>query len=255
MKYATQKHSAAFDGEVRKSNQESPSATGWRNIFKSGTAKPEGKGNIPSLPLVKQFPATSQIRKWENPKDFERTAFVCRACLKSAAERFRTVVHVERARNGSRLVASDGRRLHFAHIGKQIPSGDYKPVVGKDSISFGRPLESCNYPNWLKVVPADAEELGVIDLSGAAFRKDQKQTEKLSIAFNTFIRLTGFPVNLRYIEDLTKKQWTVHGQEGVGKAVLLYEKGSDRKVYAVIMPILDAASQSAVSIPQDKAAA
>jgi hypothetical protein len=269
IKRATQKHPAvSFDGEMRKPTLQSKTVADWRRIFSGGTAKqklkpkPESetlpkaqdRENAASLAVIKRFPIIFQIRREENLKDYERMAFVCRACLKNAVEQFRTVIHVERTRTGSRLVASDGRRLHVAHISKRIASGNYKPLIGKDCISLGEPEDSGSYPNWLKVVPHITAKLGSIDLTNAAFRKDQNQTEKLSLAFNTFIRLTGVPVNLRYLEDLTKKEWSVHGQED-GKVVLLYEEGTEQKVYAVIMPIRQSYSLPVSAVPQDNTAA
>ena len=266
MKYAEQKHPAAFNGRMQKSS-EPILKKDWTRIFTGGTVqaeskmgtavavKSEGEPSGETLALIKNFPATFQISRRENPKDYERMAFVCRACMKASIERFRTVIHVERTRTGSRLVASDGRRLHVAHISKRIVSGNYKPIIGKDCISLGKPLEIDTYPNWQKVVPTVTAKIGSLDLTGTALRKDQKQVEKLSLAFNKFISLTGVPVNLCYLEDLTKKEWSVYRQENAGKAVLLYEEGSEQNVYAVIMPIPQAISQSTICIPQQRDAA
>jgi len=256
IKRATQKHPSAFGGEMRKFNPPEV-AKDWKKIFAGGTGKHgrETAEKPATLPEARPLPVDVQIHGRENPVDYERAAFVCRVCLKSATESFRTVVHVERARTGSRLVASDGRRLHVAHIRRRIAGGDYKPVVGKDCVILRRTEAVGNYPNWLKVVPAVTARLGSIDLSGAAFRKNREETEKLSIAFNTFIRLTGVPVNLRFLEDLTKKEWSVHGQGSREKPVLLHEEGSEKQVYAVIVPILHAVPESAASARFEKVAA
>jgi len=264
IKRAKQNHQSAIGGEMRKSNLPG-TVKDWRKIFTRRTGKCEQEivaatSEEKTNKATKQFsqnqlPEAFQIHRRENPRDYERTAFVCRACVKSATELFKTVVHVERARIGSRLVASDGRRLHVAHIRRRIASGDYKAVVGKDFITMRKTEDIVNYPNWFKVVPTVTSRLGSIDLSGAAFRKNRNETEKLSIAFNSFIQLTGVPVNLRFLEDLTKKEWSVHGQGSRGKPVLLYEDGSERQVYAVIVPILHVVPESAVSAEFEKAAA
>jgi hypothetical protein len=260
----TPQHPAALDGGMRKS-QHPFSVADWKRFVTGETPKPEsesvtpskpdGKETAASLAMIKRYPVLFQIRREDNPKDYERIAFACRVCLKTASERFKTVVHAERTRTGTRLVASDGFRLHVAHISKRIASGNYRPVIGKDCISFGKPEDAGSYPNWLKVVPAITARLDCIDLTNAAFRKDQRQTEKLSLAFNRFIRLTGVPVNLRYLEYLTKKEWSIHGQKDVGKAVLLYEEGSLQQVYAVIMPIPQSHCTNTTPMPQEKTAA
>jgi hypothetical protein len=75
--------------------------------------------------------------------------------------------------------------------------------------------------------------------------RDRKETEKLSLAFNDFVRKTGEPVNLRYLEDLTKREWTVHCQNEKRRAIVLKEKtGKDDSSgvpLAVLMPIPQAA--------------
>lgn len=96
---------------------------------------------------------------------------------------------------------------------------------GEETADMNTLAETMGF-NWIKVVPRITARLGSIDLNGAAFRKDQKQTEKLSIAFNTFIQFTGFPVNLRYLEDLTKKQWSVNARD-----VIAYLEGGFDRVF------------------------
>jgi hypothetical protein len=77
----------------------------------------------------------------------------------------------------------------------------------------------------------------MIDLADSGWGKDRSQTEKLSVAFNAFMRQTGELVNLRYLEDLAKKQWSLHCQREKNRAVMLKAEGVKLDMFAVIMPL------------------
>ena len=197
-----------------------------------------------SLTLIKKEFVTFRLSRLENPVDFERMCFVIKACAKSGKLPYKCIIHVEQTRKGSRLVATDGLRLHVAEISKKIKSGDYKPHVTKDFISLGKPIKNINFPIWSKAIPEKTEKRGIINLVNSGMGNDRQETEKLSIAFNSFVKQTGEPVNLRYLDDLTKSEWDVYCQDGKRKAIVLKEKSgkSDSEVpLAVILPIPQAA--------------
>jgi len=205
------------------------------------------QSNGPSLTLIKKEPVTFQLSRFENPKDFELMLFVTRACLKVADRPFKTVLHVEQTRTGSRLVASDGLRLHVAEISKKIKSGNYKPHVAKDAITLGEPIKNINFPAWSREIPNNAVKRGVIDLEKSGLGKDRKETERLSVALHTFMKQTGETVNLRFLEDLTKREWAVYCQNDGRSAIVLRQKTGkagepdEKSPVAVIMPIAQAA--------------
>ena len=220
----------------------------WKEAFsddRAETAENEPKGSESSLTLIKKEPVTFQLLRLENPEDFERMSFVIKACSKTGDAPFKTVLHVERTRKGSRLVASDGLRLHVAEISQKIKSGDYKPHATKEIITLGNPVEGIKFPSWSKAIPEKTEQKGVINLKNSSLRKDRKETERLSLAFNDFVRKTGEPVNLRYLEDLTKQNWAVYCQNEKRGAIVLKERSgnadSSGAPMAVIMPIHQAA--------------
>ena len=209
---------------------------------------PEPAGRIPAKPapvFIKKEPVTFQLRRLERPADFERAAFVIKACATDPRHKALTVLHVEQTREGSWLVASDGKRLHAALIPAKIKSGDYKPVATKETISLGEPVTGIMFPNWRRVIPSAAIRRGTIDLAEAGWGKDRKQTEKLSVAFNDFVRQTGALVNLRYLEDLAKKRWSVHCQRERNKAIMLKAEGETPDMVAVIMPLAGEAEAKA----------
>jgi hypothetical protein len=206
---------------------------------------PETAG--PALALIRREPVTFRLSRADNPEDFERMGFVIKACAKKADYPFKTVLHVEQTRTGSRLVACDGLRLHAAEISKKIKSGDYKPLVTRDCISLGEPVEGVKFPAWSKAIPAKSEKRGIINLEKTGMGRDRKETEKLSLAFNSFVKQTGEPVNLRYLEDLTKREWTIYCQGEKQKAIVLKEGygktdvADTKEPLAVILPIIKAA--------------
>jgi hypothetical protein len=207
--------------------------------------QPEAAGT--SLALIKSEPVTFRLSRLESPKDFERMYFVVKACAKTSDFPFRTMLHIEQTRSGSRLVACDGLRLHIAEISKKIKSGNYKPRVTKECISLGEPIEGVRFPAWSKSIPEKPEKRGIIDLENTGLGKDRKETEKLSIAFKSFVEQTGEPVNLRHLEDLTKRVWTIYSQGGKEKPIVLKEGNGKTEVadmtkpLAMILPIAKAA--------------
>ena len=206
----------------------------FKDAFSKGEAKSaeaetpakqaEGQPNGPTLTLMKE-PATFQLSRLKNPKDFELMCFVIKAILKTAGVRFKTVLHIERSRTGSRLVACDGLRLHFAEIPTRIKSGNYKPHVTKDVITLGDPIEGISFPAWAKAIPENAEKRGVINLKESGLGRKRKETEKISLAFHTLTKETGETVNIRFLEDLTKKEWAIYRQKGQRAIILKQEKG------------------------------
>ncbi|GHV84167.1 hypothetical protein AGMMS50212_15070 [Spirochaetia bacterium] len=184
----------------------------------------------------------SEIKRTrENENEFERILFVCKARSNAARYPFASVLHVERGITGSRLIASDGRRLHFAEIRTRIKSGDYKPVITKDIIKFGEPVTGIRFPNWRKIIPDELLKKGELNLADTGLGKDTKLTERLSFEFNNFVKKTGTLVNLRYLEDLPKKEWVFFSQNNKQKALVLKQKDEPDKAVAVIMPLGKAA--------------
>jgi hypothetical protein len=228
----------------------------WKQVFSKEEKKPvtavapqqsEPKPKGASLALLKKVPVIFRLSRLENPTDFELMSFVIRACAKTARVAFLTVLHVEQTRTGSRLIATDGHRLHIAEISKKIKSGNYKPHVLKDVITLSDPVEGIKYPAWAKAIPETTVKRGVINLEKTGLGKDQNETEKLSIAFNAFVRQTGEAVNIRHIGDLTKCEWAVYSQNEKHKAIVLKQKNGrtgetdEKSPVAVIVPIAQAA--------------
>jgi len=202
--------------------------------------KEQVENSEPAVRLIQRQPVTFQIRRGES--DFEKVAFVCSIVRKDDQHVFKSVVHVAQTRSGSRLVATDGRRLHVAFIPHKIKSGNYVPHVLKDSVSFGEPESDIQFPNWERVVPSATRKKGVIDLTGAKFGKDNDETEKLSVAYTDLVKHTGIPVNLRFLADLTGKLWSIHCQKETPerpkfKQPILLREEDSKDTYAVVMPI------------------
>jgi hypothetical protein len=74
--------------------------------------------------------------------------------------------------------------------------------------------------------------------------KDREQTERLSFAFNSFVKQTGELINLRYLEDLTKTTWSVHCQGEKHRAIVLKQEGAKSDTFAVIMPLQETGSEA-----------
>jgi hypothetical protein len=173
----------------------------------------------------------------QNRNEFERVLFVLKACNKQSERAFTTVLHVEQTRNGSRLVATDGIRLHVAEIATKIKSGNYKPAVSKDAIRLGLPVGDVQFPVWTKVVPAHAERKGVVNLEAAGMGKARSTSMAMARAYNSFVRQSGEKVNPHFLEDLPKRQWVIYCQKEKRRPLVLKEDGAAMETYAVIMPL------------------
>ncbi|WP_010260707.1 hypothetical protein [Treponema primitia] len=224
----------------------------WKKVFsKKPSKKAELKPAIKTMvkPVrkakgrkneAKPETAAFILNRKENPIEFETISFVFKASAKEVNREYLTVLHVEETKKGSRLIASDGVRLHVAEIGLKITGGNYKPVLTKDTIIFGKLVENIHYPNWTRVIPENTRKRGVIDLTDTSRRKDRSQTERLSRVFHAVMNQTGELINLSYLEDLPKKIWSVYCQNEKGKAIVLKEYGAEESVFAVIMPLPEA---------------
>ena len=69
------------------------------------------------------------ITRQQNYKDYERIMFCLKALGNDSDPAFTHYLHVENGRRGSRLIATDGKRLHFVNLSIKIPAGNYQPVI------------------------------------------------------------------------------------------------------------------------------
>ena len=179
---------------------------------------------------------TQIITLSRNKDEYEKILFILRACDESRSPSYTNVLHVERTKNGSRLIATDGKRMHVAEIKIKIKPGEYKPVITKDAIKLGEPVKNIKYPNWEQVVPKDVDRRGCINFENTADGETNR-------ALNSFTKMSGENVNPKYLSDLTKKSWVIYSQKQRMKALLLKEYcpasqfGAKHETYAVIMPL------------------
>jgi hypothetical protein len=170
-------------------------------------------------------------------EDYRKAVFVLKAISDDSTRPFMCVLHVEVTRSGSRLVCTDGRRLHVAEISQKIPSGEYSCEITKQTVFLKGPVPDIVFPNWRKVVPAKALEKGSIDFSKSGLGQKTAQCAQMSIAFHLILAKTGEVVNLKYLDDLGKEEWNVYSQEEKHKAILLKHDTDGKESLAVIMPM------------------
>jgi translation elongation factor EF-G len=175
-----------------------------------------------------------------NRVTFERVAFVCKAVTVDRERPYASVVHVERARAGSRLVATDGKtRLHVAAVSIRIPAGNYRPSVSKDTVVF-EPSPDIRFPDWSKSVPKNAVKSAEVNLEKTAKGNVVEKAAAMSLAVNTLNVKTGAVVNTRHIAELPKTTWTVYKEPGYGKLVVR-QRGDEDSAFAVLIPVGKAA--------------
>jgi hypothetical protein len=202
---------------------------------------------VPALALVRKNPVTFQLSRLENPKDFELMSFVVKACDKTAEVPFKTVLHVEQSRTGSRLVACDGLKVpcrrNLEKNKKRRLQAPCRQGCHHSWQSGGRGEVSF----MVKGYTYNIVKRCVINLEKSGLGRDRNETENFSITFKTLVKQTGETVNLRHIEDLTKREWAVYCQKDGKRAIVLRQRTGkigepDKKSpVAVIMPIAQAA--------------
>ena len=160
-------------------------------------------------------------------EDYRKALFVLKAMSDDTTRPYMCVLHVEAMRSGSRLVCTDGRRLHVAEIESKIPAGEYKPEVTKQTVFLRESTAGLAFPNWRKVVPTNALEKGSINFSGSGLGQKQSQCAQMSIAFHEFMAKTGEVVNLKYLDDLVKNEWRFYSQEEKHKALHVQGRGGE----------------------------
>jgi hypothetical protein len=166
----------------------------------------------------------------KNQKDFDKILFVLKACDKTnSGTEFTNILRVEQTKTGSRLIATDGKRMHVTEIGMRVKPGNYKPIVTKETIRLEKPLKNITYPNWERVVPVNVTRRGCFNIVDTGIEGKNKISE-------SFTQMTGEKVNPDYLADLSKKQWIVYCQNEKRKAVLLKDYNA-KETYAVIMPL------------------
>jgi len=165
----------------------------------------------------------------KNPEEYKKILFVLKACDKKSGRAFAEVVHIEATNNGSRLVATDGKRLHVTTIPTRIKPGDYKIVLSKEMIMLGQPVKNVGFPNWERVVPVDVSKRGVMNLV-------HSRVNEIDRIDQTFTKLSGEKVNPKYLMDLRNKSWVIYCQKEKQKALMLKEYGA-YETFAVIMPL------------------
>ena len=165
-----------------------------------------------------------------NNEEYEKILFVLRACDRNSGKEFTNVLHVESVKSGSRLIATDGKRMHIIKIDTRLRPGNYKPIITKGKIILGMPVSNVSFPNWQRVVPTNVTRRGCINIDNTA-------VYEYSRIYKSFTEMSGEKINPKYLSDLTKKPWVVYCQSEKRKAILLKEYGTKRETYAVIMPL------------------
>ncbi len=176
------------------------------------------------------------IRRQENYKDYERIMFCIKALGKESDPDFTHYLHVENGRAGSRVIATDGKRLHVSNLSIRIPAGNYQPVVKDYSVCFGASKEVV-FPVWKNVVPEDATYKGLLQLEGLNSGSKVERDERFTNLYCSFLFDTGFDVNIGYIKDLPTANWKIFTKKGRNNLVLLKNLQDEENQYAVFVPL------------------
>lgn len=176
------------------------------------------------------------ITRTQNYKDYERLMFCIKALGKDEDPLFTHYLHVENGRTGSRIVATDGKRLHVAKLSSRIPAGNYQPKVKDYAICFEK-SEEIAFPSWKNVIPEDADYKGVLELEGMSCGSKVERDERFTNIYCSFLFDTGFNVNLGYIKDLPNVNWKIFIKNGKNRLVMLQNSSDPQNQYAVFVPV------------------
>ena len=174
------------------------------------------------------------ITKAKSPENYEKIMFCMKAMGGRQDRPFTRYMHIENARTGSRLVCTDGKRLHAATISVRIPAGNYQPEVKDDCVHFKNPV-GIAFPAWKNVLPEDAVFKGTANLEKIDGTKAERE-EKFSVAYGSFLFATGFKVNMGFLRDAIGSKWKIFTQGG-NKSLVKLEKDDDKNLFAVFAPL------------------
>jgi hypothetical protein len=244
-----------------------------RNLGDPFTARPVREHSPMHSPFREKQRLTAGVRRKREPMqgrssepevcsviqgrdELDKTKFVCKAMDKDGRTPFTNVLHVEQTTGGSLLVATDGKRLHVAQIKTRIPEGDYKPEITRDAVKICNPVMGVDYPDWQRVVPESAKKKGtIIGLNIVGGKNSDRNKMVILEACKEIKRMSGAKLDPKFVADLSAYRWDVYAPSSPDKPVLLFETGSDKEMYAVIMPILPTAENTrpAPHMPQQQA--
>lgn len=185
------------------------------------------------------------------------TQVVCRASLagiliawvaKAASDDARlanmSCVHVEPDGAGKMtVVATDGRRMHYATIPPAVAPGDYSYATTKTQVVL-TPVD-VQFVNWSSVVPSERDAVPAGKYT--AFPWSKRDTKRPSSAICEFVLNTGVRLDFGFLFDLSeRKGGTVYNvsmyresesRNPLHSAVVFTGQTDERT--AVIMPMLD----------------
>lgn len=177
------------------------------------------------------------IHKRNAPKDHEKITFVIKALSENGYGTFTSVVHVEGTRNGSRVIATDGKRIHIAILDTKIPNGNYVPLVKGYAVYLKSPSTEITYPAWRNVIPEQTRFKTEIDIEEFHNGVTLTGAEKLSLAYHTIIGKTGRAINVRYLGDLSEHTWKVYSEKDKTQSLVFKDSKEGDSLFAVIAPL------------------
>lgn len=175
------------------------------------------------------------ITQAKNPNDFGKILFCMKAMGGKQNVLFTRYMHIENTRTGSRIVCTDGKRLHVANVNMRIPAGNYQPEIKDDIIRFNNPSDVV-FPSWKNVVPEDIKFKGVINLEDIRNGTKSERDEKFSTVYCSFLFDTGMNVNLRFLRDLPCTKWKIFTHGGRNQFIKL-ENVEDKNQFVVFVPL------------------
>jgi hypothetical protein len=190
-------------------------------------------------PVKKEY-EISILSKAPSKEEFDTIRFVTKGIIKKLepSEEYKNVVHVESFNEKRYIVGTDGSRLYGGHIKYSIDDGDYEVQSANNKyIKLVRYEMTHEYPDWKDIIfQTKTIEKGVVDLLNTGLTRNINITQKASKEFEYLVRLTNKLVNIRFVDDLPKMDWTFSTAE---KSIFVVLRPSDtnKDLFAVIMPI------------------
>lgn len=165
------------------------------------------------------------IVKKENKKLYENVKFVCKAVSDDDTRYYLTGVFNDV--ENSRLVGTDGRRLHIFKECLPIKQGIYEVKVTAKDITIGKEIEG-QFPNYERVTP-DYKDIAY-ELTWSSYRyfdgTDSQNIYKLC--------QLGFCLNIEYLRDLSGFTFNVSCDPEYTSRAVVFENDM---LMAIIMPM------------------
>ncbi|MGL4985711.1 MAG: hypothetical protein ACRC5H_01060 [Treponemataceae bacterium] len=176
------------------------------------------------------------ITRKDHYKDYEKLLFCIKALGKTDDPLFTRYLHIENSRVGSRVITTDGKRLHLCKTHMKLPQGNFIPILNNYTITLDSSVD-IPFPSWKNIIPENPDYKGVLNLEELGADASMSKDEKFTSVYCHLLSTTGFNINIKYVKDLPKINWNVFTKKGKNNLIILKNKKDEECQQVIFVPV------------------